>query len=137
MTTKTILLVEDNHQDEMLTLRALKKINLANRVDVARDGQQAIDYLFVRASLPREGTDRRRWFFWTSICRESAGLKCWSVYAPIYARVCCLSSFSPPQMRSVTDYAVITTAPIALLESPWTSPSSLKPYLGWASTGWQ
>jgi CheY-like chemotaxis protein len=46
MTTKTILLVEDNPQDEMLTLRALRKASVANRVDVARDGQQALDYLF-------------------------------------------------------------------------------------------
>lgn len=43
---KSILLVEDNPQDEMLILRALKKINLANQIDVARDGQQALDYLF-------------------------------------------------------------------------------------------
>ncbi len=43
---KCILLVEDNPQDEMLILRALRKVNLANRVDVARDGQQALDYLF-------------------------------------------------------------------------------------------
>jgi CheY-like chemotaxis protein len=43
---RTILLVEDNPQDEMLTLRALKRMNLANRVDVVRDGQQALDYLF-------------------------------------------------------------------------------------------
>ena len=46
MTVKTVLLVEDDPQDEMLSLRALKKINLANRVDVVRDGQQALDYLF-------------------------------------------------------------------------------------------
>ena len=46
MNIKTILLVEDTPQDEMLTLRALKKANLANRIDVARDGQQALDYLF-------------------------------------------------------------------------------------------
>ncbi|MCK6544369.1 response regulator [Myxococcota bacterium] len=46
MTTKTILLVEDNPQDEMLIMRVLRKVNLANRVDVARDGQQALDYLF-------------------------------------------------------------------------------------------
>ncbi len=46
MKAKSILLVEDNPQDEMLILRALRKINLANGVDVARDGQQALDYLF-------------------------------------------------------------------------------------------
>ena len=43
---KTLLLVEDNPQDEMLTLRALRRANVANSVDVARDGQQALDYLF-------------------------------------------------------------------------------------------
>lgn len=46
MNFKTILLVEDNPQDEMLILRALRKVNLANQVDVARDGQQALDYMF-------------------------------------------------------------------------------------------
>ncbi|NMG74717.1 response regulator [Aromatoleum diolicum] len=46
MNRGTILLVEDNPQDEMLILRALKKSNLANNVAVARDGQQALDYLF-------------------------------------------------------------------------------------------
>lgn len=46
MTIKTILLVEDNPQDEMLTVRALRRANVANQIDVARDGQQALDYLF-------------------------------------------------------------------------------------------
>lgn len=46
MMLKTILLVEDNRQDELLVLRSLRKINLANTVDVVRDGQQALDYLF-------------------------------------------------------------------------------------------
>ncbi len=46
MNAKTLLLVEDNPQDEILILRSLKKINLANEIDVARDGQQALDYLF-------------------------------------------------------------------------------------------
>ena len=46
MKNKTILIVEDNPQDEMLILRALRKGNVVNRIDVVRDGQQALDYLF-------------------------------------------------------------------------------------------
>jgi two-component system, response regulator len=41
-----ILLVEDNANDVELTLRALRKNRLANRVHVARDGEQALDFLF-------------------------------------------------------------------------------------------
>jgi CheY-like chemotaxis protein len=58
MNTKTILLVEDTRQDEILILRALKKINLANEVDVMRDGQQALDYLFREGEFAgRTGAD--------------------------------------------------------------------------------
>jgi two-component system response regulator len=46
MNKKTILLVEDNSNDEYLTLRALRKYNVANDVVVARDGVEALDYLF-------------------------------------------------------------------------------------------
>jgi two-component system, response regulator len=41
-----ILLIEDNPDDEKLTLRALKKNSIANQVVVAHDGAEAIDYLF-------------------------------------------------------------------------------------------
>jgi two-component system response regulator len=43
---KMILLVEDNPDHEALTLRALRKAGLANPVVVARDGAEAIDFLF-------------------------------------------------------------------------------------------
>ncbi len=46
MEPKNLLLVEDNLDDEVLTLRALRKHNLANDIVVARDGQEALDYLF-------------------------------------------------------------------------------------------
>lgn len=45
-TEKIILLVEDNPDDEALTIRALKKNNIRNRVVVAKDGVEALDYLF-------------------------------------------------------------------------------------------
>ena len=43
---KIILLIEDNPDDEALTLRALKKNNIKNEVVVAHDGAEALDYLF-------------------------------------------------------------------------------------------
>jgi CheY-like chemotaxis protein len=44
--TKLILLVEDDPDHELLTIRALKKSNIANDVRIARDGEEAIDLLF-------------------------------------------------------------------------------------------
>jgi two-component system response regulator len=46
MMSKIILLVEDNPDDEALTLRALKKNNILNEVVVAHDGAEALDYVF-------------------------------------------------------------------------------------------
>ena len=46
MEEKLILLVEDNPDDELLMLRALKRKHIENRIVVARDGVEALDYLF-------------------------------------------------------------------------------------------
>ena len=48
MDEKIIFLVEDNPDDEALTIRALRKNNILNEVVVARDGAEALDYLFCR-----------------------------------------------------------------------------------------
>jgi two-component system response regulator len=50
MASKIILLVEDNPDDEALTLRALRKNNVENEVIVARDGAEALDFLFCTAA---------------------------------------------------------------------------------------
>jgi len=50
MRSRYILLVEDNPLDEDLTLRALKKHHIRNTVVVARDGAEALDFLFARGA---------------------------------------------------------------------------------------
>ncbi len=48
---KTILLVEDNPDDAKLTLRAFKRNNILNPIVVARDGIEALDFLFARGAF--------------------------------------------------------------------------------------
>ena len=52
MFEKKILLVEDNPDDEKLTLRALKKNNIANPIVIARDGAEALELLLGEKALP-------------------------------------------------------------------------------------
>ena len=47
---KLVLLVEDNPDDEALTLRALSRNGVRHRLEVVRDGVEALDYLFARGS---------------------------------------------------------------------------------------
>ena len=56
MNDKIILLVEDNPDDELLTLRALKKNNITNEVIVARDGAEALDYLLGTGTDPDQAS---------------------------------------------------------------------------------
>ena len=48
MMNKRILLVEDNRDDEELTLIALRKGNILNKIDIVRDGAEALDFIFGR-----------------------------------------------------------------------------------------
>jgi two-component system response regulator len=58
MSDKIILLVEDNPDDADLTLRALKQHNIVNEVVLARDGAEALDYLFATGAYA--GRDTRQ-----------------------------------------------------------------------------
>ena len=57
MRNKVILLVEDNPDDELLALRALKKNNVIDEVVVAHDGVEALDYLFGDGEYAGRDTD--------------------------------------------------------------------------------
>ena len=58
MNVKIILLVEDNPDDEELTLLALKKSNILNEVIVARDGAEALEYLFATGKYADQNSSR-------------------------------------------------------------------------------
>jgi two-component system response regulator len=58
MTSRDILLVEDNPMDEKLTRLAFEKSNIVNPIVVARDGVEALDYMFGRGTF--EGRDPAR-----------------------------------------------------------------------------
>ncbi|HMD71406.1 MAG TPA: response regulator [Bryobacteraceae bacterium] len=59
MHRRTILLVEDNRDDELLTLDALRNGGVANQVTVVRDGAGALDYLFAQGSCAGRDTSRQ------------------------------------------------------------------------------
>ncbi len=53
-----VLLVEDNPQDAELTMRVLRKHNLANDIFVVEDGEQALDFIFYRGKYAESGVAR-------------------------------------------------------------------------------
>lgn len=57
MEEQVILLVEDNKSDEELTLMALRKSNIINRIDIVRDGAEALDYLFARGTFSNRNSN--------------------------------------------------------------------------------
>lgn len=58
MTRKLILLVEDNEEDEELTVRALRRAQVLDDIEIARDGKQALEFLFCEGAY--RGRDRER-----------------------------------------------------------------------------
>jgi len=58
MEEKMILLVEDNPDDEILTIRAFRKNNIKNEIVVARDGEEALDFLFGRGEFAERDSQR-------------------------------------------------------------------------------
>lgn len=54
-----VLLIEDNPDDEALTLRALKKHNISNNIVVTRDGSDALDYLFGKGQYNKRNTSHQ------------------------------------------------------------------------------
>ena len=117
MNPMPILMVEDDRQDELLTLRSLREFNLGNAVDVVQDGQQALDYLF------REGD---------YAARES-GLPAFVLLDLELPRLGGLEVL----VRRRTVWPAPWAAPTALPESRWISGNSRKKWPGSASTGWR
>ena len=103
MKDKTILLVEDNPDDVALTLRSLKKNNIFNEVVVAKDGVEALDYLF--------GTGMYAG-------REVKKMPVVILLAGTNSPNACPWSSSPPRRRNRTSSGATISAPTAISASP-------------------
>jgi CheY-like chemotaxis protein len=73
---KRILLVEDSQNDVELTLSALAENHLANEVVVARDGEEALDFLYRRGIFKLRSEGNPPLCCSTSNCPKSTALKC-------------------------------------------------------------
>ena len=90
MTSKTILLIEDNPSDIELTRRALEKSRIANELVVVQDGQEALDYLFGSGACPgREAAALPGLALLDLSCPRSWAWKCCGPFAAIRAPAAC------------------------------------------------
>ena len=90
---KMILLVEDDPDHELLTIRALKKSNIVNDVSIARDGEEAINLLFGSNPIRPQ-----------VILLDMVSKFC-GAFAKVMKRACCPLSCLPRPTRSATSCA--------------------------------
>jgi two-component system, response regulator len=81
-----ILLVEDNANDELLTLHAFKRRNLANKIYVVRDGAEALEYLFCTGAYAERPVENPKLILLDNICRSWTAWKYCARFAPTRAR---------------------------------------------------
>jgi two-component system response regulator len=94
MLDKLILLVEDNPDDEILTLRALKKANVANRIEVVRDGAEALDFVFGGGKhAGRDTSDMPQLILLDLKLPKVSACRFWNGSAPMNVRSAFQSSF--------------------------------------------
>jgi CheY-like chemotaxis protein len=103
MSERYILLVEDNPDDEELTLLSLRKNNLAHDIVVVRDGVEAIEFLFGNGQYAQRDVAHVPTIILLDLkLRSSTAWACSSVCAPTSARARCRSWFSPRRARTPT-----------------------------------
>ena len=135
---QVILLVEDNADDEALTLRALKKNNITNKVVVAHDGVEAIDYLFGTGSYAgRDANDLPQIVLLDLKLPKLDGFE---VLTKLRAdeRTKLSARGHPDFLQGAAGHRASATAwaPTATCASRLTSSNSSKRYGNSASTGW-